>query len=210
MEDRHVNAGIRTSAARPFVVAALVALLAPGALAAQGWMPGRRGDGRTQLEQRIRARFGEIVRDRLGLSDEQARQLGKVVQGFQGERMRLAGEEDAVRQRVDSLLRQGQPSDSVARTLLARMSDLRAEEVRLARHEEDSLLTVLSPSQLLRFNVLREELGARIRQLRRGQGPMGRGPAGRGMGGGMPPGGGIGPGGGTRPDGTMPDPPGSF
>jgi len=178
--------------------AVLTALVLPGLLAAQTMPPGRRGAGRTQLEQRIRARFGQIVRDRLGLTDEQARQLGRVVQGFEGDRMRLAGDEEAVRQKVATLLTQDQPSEDEARQLLDRMSELREQEIRLARQEEDSLLTVLSPAQVLRFNLLREQMAARIRQLRRGEGPGGRGPWRGGVGGGVPPGG------------TMPDPGGFF
>lgn len=205
MEDRHVRFGIRTTAGRTGLVAALVAILvAPGSASAQGRMPGRRGLERAQLEQRIRARFGQIVRERLGLSQEQAQQLDRVVRGFQAARMRLASEEGTVRQQVEDLLRQSQPPDSAARALLDRMTQLREREAHLARQEEDSLLTVLSPSQVLRFNVLREEMGARIRQLRRGPGPMGRGPF-RGGGGGMMP-----PGGGMSPSGTMPGSGGFF
>lgn len=155
----------------------------PASASAQG-MPGRRG--RADLEQRVRARFGQMVRERLGLTDEQAQRLEHVVQGFQADRMELARNEESVRRRVQALLVETQPSEEEARALLKRMSEMHEQEVRLSAQEEDSLLTVLSPSQVLEFNVLREEMGARIRQLRRGFGSPGRG---TGRGGGGPPGG---------------------
>ncbi len=211
MEDRHVIPGIRTIVKRVCIVAALAVILVPEAASAQGVVPGQRGGERAQLEQRIRARFGQIVRQRLGLSQEQARQLDRVVRGFHADRMRLAVDEATVREQVGKLLQQDEPSDSAARTLLDRMARLRERETHLAQQEEDSLLTVLSPAQVLRFNVLREEMGARIRRLRRGSGPMGRGPFGDGGRGRMPPGGGmVPPGGGMPPPGTMPGSGGSF
>ncbi len=178
------------------IVAVLLAVPVSGV--AQGQMPGRRG--RAELEQRIRARFGQMVKERLGLTDEQSKRLGEVVQGFQDDRMQLARNEAAVRRRVRALLLETDPSDQEALDLMRQMASLREQEARLSAQEEDSLLTVLSPSQLLRFDVLREEMGQRIRQLRRGQGPAGRGPLG---GGGLP--GGDGP-----PDGTSRAPWGFF
>lgn len=195
MEDGSVMARLVRRTARLAAGTALLAVaLAPAPAVGQEGVPGRR-DGRAQLEQRIRARFAQIVRERLGLTDEQSQQLGKVVEGFQGERRRLAGDENAVRQQVDSLLQSQQPSDAEARSLLDRMSDLREQEARLSRREQDSLSTVLSPTQLLRFNVMREEMAARIRQLGRGPGLRGR----RMRGGGRFP-----------PPGTMPAPGGFF
>lgn len=164
---------------------ALAVLLAvPASSSAQGQMPGRRG--RADLEQRVRARFGQMVKERLGLTDEQSKRLGQVVQGFQDDRMQLQRSEAAVRGRVQTLLREANPPDQEARELMRQMASLREQEERLSAQEEDSLLTVLTPSQLLRFYVLREQMGQRIRQLRRGQGPAGRGSPGRGG----PPGGG--------------------
>ncbi len=165
MEAGRVRAGSGRVAVPIAIVAAALALAVGPASAAAQARPGR-GEVRSQLERRIRARFAQIVREQLGLTDEQSRRLGQVVQGFQGDRRRLAGDENAARRQVDSLLAAPQASEEQARSLLRRMSDLREEEMRLSRREQDSLLEVLSPTQLLRFDVLREELGARIRRLR--------------------------------------------
>ena len=52
-------------------IALAVLLAVPASAVAQGQMPGRRG--RAELEQRIRARFGQMVKERLGLTDEQSK-----------------------------------------------------------------------------------------------------------------------------------------
>jgi len=133
---------------------------------------------RTELERRVRARFGEIVKERLGLTDEQAQKLGETVQGFQQDRMRLFREEQAVRRRVEALVLEGGDDSAEARQLLQRMQELRAEEAALSEREQGKLLEFLTPLQVLRFQALREEMGQRIRRLR-GGGPGGPG----GMGG---------------------------
>ena len=46
------------------------------------------------------------------------------------------------------------------------------QEARLGQTEQDKLLEVLTPVQVLRFQAMREEMGQRIRRLR-GMGPGG-------------------------------------
>jgi len=137
------------------------------------------GQNRAELERRIRARFGEMVRQRLDLDDEQALRLSETVQSFQEERSTLFREEQALRRRVEAVLLEGDPDAEEARELVARMQDLRLEEASLFQREQQALLEFLTPVQLLRFHALREQMGQRIRQLRGGPGP-GRGPAGPG------------------------------
>lgn len=161
----------------------LLALAAAGGapLSAQR-MPGRMRQDRAELERRVRARFGEMVRERLGLTDGQSRQLGETVQSFQEDRMRLFREEQAARKRVDALMLEGGDDTEEARDLLTRMQELREEEARLTATEQEKLLEFLTPVQVLRFQALREEMGQRIRRLR-GGGPGGAGGPGGPVGG---------------------------
>jgi Spy/CpxP family protein refolding chaperone len=154
-------------------------------LSAQRGPPGRMGQqqDRTELERRVRARFGEMVKQRLGLSDEQAQRLNETVMSFQQDRMSLWREEQAVRKRVEALLLESGDNQAEARELLQRMQELRMQEARLWQTEQDKLLEVLTPEQVLRFQAMREEMGQRIRRLR-GGGPGG----GPGIGPGMAPG----------------------
>jgi hypothetical protein len=162
-------------------------------LAAQR-LPMRAGPGaqrnRQELEQRIRARFAQMIKQRLGLDDETARALDSTVQAFRPEREQLARDQEALRKRVQAFDIEGNGSDQEAQRLLDRMSELRQRENQLYQSEQDSLRTVLSPSQLLRFNLMRDQLAQRIQQLRMG-GMMGGARGLRGRGGGPGGGGGI-------------------
>lgn len=145
-------------------------------------MGGPGGQRRQELEARIRARFAQMIRERLGLDDTTAQALDGAVRAFQKDRARLAREDAALRQREQAFAREGGGSDQEASQLLHQMRQLRVQENRLYDSEQDSLAKVLSPSQLVRFNVMRQELAQRIQMLRM-RGFMGRG---RGRGGGPP------------------------
>jgi len=140
---------------------------------------GRRGppQNREELEQRIRAQMGRMMRERLGLDAETASALADVVQGFDGRRRELFQQEQATRRRVEALLLDGGDDQSEARALMDRMSELRLQEAELFAAEQEALLDVLTPVQVLQLQQLREDLGQRIRALRGGRG--GNGPPGR-------------------------------
>ena len=66
-------------------------------------------------------------------------------------------------------LLEGSPGDDARATELLRgLADLRVREARLFADEQERLLEVLTPSQILRFHAVREELNQRIRRLRGG------------------------------------------
>lgn len=154
-------------------------------VAAQQRPPDRRPE-RADLERRVRARFGEMVKNRLGLTDEQAAQLDEAVGSFRQERQTLFREEQALQKRTEAALLEGGPSDDEARDLLDQMQKLQFQEAELFKSEQEKLLQVLTPSQLVRFHALREEMGRRIQQLRGGPGMPGRrGPGGMGGPGGV-------------------------
>jgi len=132
-------------------------------------MPGRgTPPDRAQLEERIRAQMGRIMRQRLGLDDEQAEKLSQVVEQFDGRRRTLLTEEQATRERVDTLLRAAPVDQAEAKSLLDRMADLRVQEAQLLGAEQEALLDVLTPSQVLELQALRQDIGRRIRALRGG------------------------------------------
>lgn len=147
-------------------------------LAAQRMPGGGRAPDRQDLEQRVRARFAETMQRRLGLTDEQARAMEAVVVGLQAERMALGRDERALRQRMEAILSDDGSSDQEAQEVLQRMAELRLREVRLFQEEQDKLLGVLTPVQVVRFHAMREQLAARIQQLRGGPSGPGRRPGG--------------------------------
>lgn len=149
--------------------AALAVAAIPG-LAQQRGDPGRRGpEAREQLEQRIRAQMGRVMRERLNLTEQGAEELAAVVRGFDDRRRELFREEQATRRRVEELLDGREPDEVEAAALVARMADLRLREAQLFTEEQQALSEVLSPMQVLELHELREQIGRRIRALRGGR-----------------------------------------
>jgi Spy/CpxP family protein refolding chaperone len=122
-----------------------------------------------------------MMQQRLGLSSEESARLDSTVEAFRERRQRLVADEQALRRRMEAIALEQEPTEAEARTLLARMQELRDQEVRLFQAEQQALMEVLTPVQLVRFHAMREQLGQRIQQLRGGMGPgAGRPPGGRG------------------------------
>jgi hypothetical protein len=172
------------SIARGTAVALVATALAVASAPAQqrGLGPGgaQRPQERQQLERRVRARFAEMMQQRLGLSAEESERLNGTVESFMERRQRLVADEQALRRRMEAIALEQEPTEAEAGALLARMQELRDNEVQLFREEQEALMKVLTPVQLVRFHAMREQLGQRIQQLRGGMGPMSGGPPGEG------------------------------
>jgi len=112
--------------------------------------------------------MGRMTQERLGLDEEQATRLSEVVQAFEGQRGELARRERETRRRVDELTDAADVGEAEALELLGLQAALRLEEAQLFRAEQDALLEVLSPGQVLELQELRQDLGRRIRELRGG------------------------------------------
>lgn len=125
---------------------------------------------RARMEERVREQMGRVVKERLELTDEEVAELGRVVQSFEQRRREIRRSELAVRRRIEALLLEGGADDDEAVELLGRMVDLRRQEGALFAEEQEALLEVLPAAKVLQFQVLREEMGRRIRSLRRGEG----------------------------------------
>jgi hypothetical protein len=134
----------------------------------------QRGPGRLELERQVWARFGETVRQRLALAPESWRELEGILRTFREDREALTLREAQLRRRVVSqgvLAGRGQApplSDAEAREILAAMAEIRREESGLALAEQERLLEVLTPSQLVVLYALRDALNERARRLRQG------------------------------------------
>ncbi|MEQ1857888.1 MAG: Spy/CpxP family protein refolding chaperone, partial [Longimicrobiales bacterium] len=145
--------------------ALLVMALSPLGGSAQAGTDRRPPGDRAQLEERVRAQMARVMRERLGLTEEQATRLSVVTEDFEGQRRELFALEQATRRRVEALLLEGGNDQEEARELISRMGDLREQEASLFREEQAALLGVLTPVQVLRLQELRQDLGRRIRAL---------------------------------------------
>ena len=143
-----------------------------------GQQPG--GGQRAEMERRIQARFDNLVRETLILTDDQVQQLQDVVEDFRGRRVDFSQRERTTRTRVGRLGLRGGGADLTeqeASEILAEMLELSGDEATLFREEQEAFLQILSAPQVVRFILMRQQFGERIRTLRGGGGP-GRGPQG--------------------------------
>jgi len=142
--------------------------------------------------------MAEMMQQRLGLTEDKGARLSEAVEEFEGQRRQLGRQEQALRRRVEALMLEGADDDTEATELLQRMSNLRLQEAELFRVEQEALLEVLTPVQVLGLQQMREQLGQRIQRLRgqpgrgsgRGDGRRGGIGRGNGRGGDIRPGGG--------------------
>ena len=154
----------------------------------RGRRGGRRGPPppeRVGLQQRVRVRMDEMIRERLDLTEKEWEEIGDEARGFEQERGALMRQEQALRLRVDVLILEGSEDDEEAGKILDRLITLRRQELELFQREQERLLEILSPSQLVRFQNMREQLGEQIRRLRGGRDGPRRGDE---LDGGVPPG----------------------
>jgi hypothetical protein len=172
-----------------YVIGVLVAVLivggAEGLSAQRGAGPeqgGQRGDRRAQMEERIQARFDAMVREQLGLTDEESQRLQEVLAGFREQRREFMQDERSTRRQLMNLGSGDELTEEQAVDALQSMLRMREEEVRLFREEQEALVGVISARQLVQFVVMREQLNQRIQNIRgggRGGGPpQGRRPGG--------------------------------
>ena len=165
------------------LMAALLVGGAEGLVAQRGGdqQPGGAGQ-REEMELRIQARFDNLVREALSLTDDQVEQLEGVVEDFRDQRVDFSQRERSTRARVGRLGVRGggaELTEQEASEILAEMLELSGDEATLFREEQEAFLQILSAPQVVRFIVMRQQFGDRIRRLRGGGGP-GRGrPAGR-------------------------------
>ena len=140
------------------------------------------GGQREEMERRIQARFDNLVREALSLTDDQVEQLEGVVEDFRDQRVDFSQRERGTRARVGRLGVRGggaELTEQQASEILAEMLELSGDEATLFREEQEAFLQILSAPQVVRFIVMRQQFGDRIRRLRGGGGP-GRGrPGGR-------------------------------
>lgn len=179
---RAMNRASRLLMTAGFLMTALLTLSAEE-LVAQ-----RRGGGgqRALMERRIQARFDNLVREELELGDDQVQQLQRVVEEFRTQRLEFSQSERNTRTRVGRLGAPGGGRDiteSEASEILAEMLVLSGREATLFREEQEALLRILSAPQVVRFIVMRQQLGDRILTLRGGNalGPGSRGGRGPGQ-----------------------------
>jgi hypothetical protein len=135
----------------------------------------------TEMDRRIQERMGQLLREQLGLTDAQVRQMREHNVRFGARRMALGRDERAARQSLRDVmrLRDSAPQADVG-TFLDRVIALQGERVALLGEEQRALAVFLTPIQRARYFAFEEELMRRSEEMRRAAeshgGSGGRGP----------------------------------
>ncbi|MES2123192.1 MAG: Spy/CpxP family protein refolding chaperone [Gemmatimonadota bacterium] len=145
----------------------LVGIVAVPASAQRTPAPGARA---AVLRGRIEEQFVRRVKQELGLNDEAAQRMQRVVNTWAGRRRALEAEERQFRLTLNSQLRPGVAAnpDSVD----AAVEGLTANRVAYAqsfRDEMHELAPILTPVQRGQFQLLRDRLLLRVQEIQQGQ-----------------------------------------
>lgn len=171
---------------RMAIVAALGAVISQPALAqdprpvSPQQAPGA-NPRRAELEQRLRQRTGEIVKRRLGLTDDQMAKIQATNKDFEKQRMDLMARERTTRQLLRAQIMMGDSANqSKVSQLLDQSIQIQRQRLDLLQNEQKELGKFLNPVQRAKYLGLQTEMRQRAQQMRNGQmqGARGMGPQG--------------------------------
>ena len=119
-----------------------------------------------RLRQLIEQRFGERLKEELGLTDEQASKLQVSLAGLAARRRGMEQDERRMRQALAAQLRPGiaANSDSVAKLVIA-LTDHRVAYAQTFKDEMRELSTILNPVQRGQYMMLRDRLMQRVQEI---------------------------------------------
>ncbi len=123
-----------------------------------------------RLRRQIEERFGERLKEELGLTPDQATQLRGALAGLAARRRGMEQEERGTRQALASQLRPGVAAnvDSVAR-LVDALTNQRVAYTQTFKDEMRELSTILNPVQRGQYLLLRDRLMQRAAELQQGR-----------------------------------------
>jgi hypothetical protein len=161
---------------RLLTVIAVAAMMLPELAAAQrprqlpaAQRPGRQADtgGRARLEADVRRNFARLVRQQVGLTDDQMRRLVPVTQKYEQQRRQLSMQERDARMSLRDIVMTRQAADTAqVERLLQRLIDVQKRRVELVEAENRELSAFMNPMQRARLFALQEQARRRIEQMR--------------------------------------------
>ena len=156
---------------RAGVVALCLALAVAPTLGAQvGDRPAAGPVDRAAAEQRVRERITRLLKERVGLSDDQLRRLAEVSPAFEQRRRALFQDERTARQSLRRELAADAPNQASVSTQVDQLFALQRRRLDLAAEEQRSLATFMTPVQRARYLALQEQIRRRAEEMRRGRG----------------------------------------
>ncbi|MEO8560693.1 MAG: hypothetical protein ABI601_01370 [bacterium] len=124
---------------------------------------------RQQLEQRLRTGMARVVKQRIGLTDDQMSRLRVASTRYDARRRDLVREERQRRKdlRAQVLAGQGADQAQVAASLDA-LLQIQKQRIDLQIEEQRQLAEFMSPTQRARYAALQEQIRRRVESMRTG------------------------------------------
>jgi Spy/CpxP family protein refolding chaperone len=172
---------------RALVAIVGLTLVVGDATGAAGQAPAAVQSDRAAAQDLIRERVVRLLRERVGLTDEQMRRLAPVSRSFEARRQTIFREERATRQALRRELTVESADQARVAAHIDQLFALQRRRLDLAAEEQRELAAFMTPVQRARYLALQEHLRRRADEMRRRRG--GGPPAGggrRGAGGGPP------------------------
>jgi len=142
--------------------------VAPGAPPAAATPPNAR---RQELEQQLRQRTGQLVKQRLELTDDQMSKLQATNRQFEQQRADLLKREKETRQELRAQLTSGDTANQArVSQLLDQQLQLQRQRIDLIQNEQRELGKFLTPVQRAKYFGLQNEIRRRAQALRAAQG----------------------------------------
>jgi Spy/CpxP family protein refolding chaperone len=145
--------------------------LAPALAAQQDSTAGPDSVERERLQGEIERRFGAVVQQRLGLSDDQANKLRGTEERFRTRRRAIVRQQLALRFGLQDQMRPGRAAnaDSVRRLMDAIQAN-RSDLLTIEQEQDREMAGYLTPVQRAQYQMLRERLMRRLQEVRRERG----------------------------------------
>ncbi|MEP7345875.1 MAG: hypothetical protein ABI877_11430 [Gemmatimonadaceae bacterium] len=127
----------------------------------------RLGRDRDAMQQRFQQRFAEVVRDRVGLDEEQMSKLMELNRRFETKRREIFLRDRDIRNGMREELADGAtPNDDRVRKLLDDQLRVQRERVELMEAEQGELSKFLTPTQRARYFGIQEQMKRKVDELR--------------------------------------------
>jgi len=125
------------------------------------------GPKQQALAKRVRQAFAGVVRTRLNLNDDQARQLQTTDQRFQKQRNQIGREERQTRAALAAALADsaGTPDQAKISQYMDQLIQVQHRRADLLEAEQKELGGFLTPLQRAQYLALREQLNRRVRDM---------------------------------------------
>jgi hypothetical protein len=123
---------------------------------------------RAQLEQAVRQRVARMLKERVGLTDEQLEQVGELNRRFEERRRILMEQERDVRIGLrEEVLREGEADQDRVARLLDQAIRVQQERLKVLEEEQRELAKFLTPVQRAKYLAVQEQIHKAVEDLRR-------------------------------------------